>query len=74
MSERDRSEGALEPVPPGVESLRCSFCGKPRNEVRSLICGPTPEVAICDECVDLCAGIMREQLAGPPPDDHPAAA
>ena len=32
--------------------LRCSFCGKSRDEVRKLIAGPT--VYICDECVNLC--------------------
>ncbi len=38
--------------------LRCSFCGKGREEVRKLIAGPT--VYICDECVDLCNGIIAE--------------
>jgi len=38
--------------------LRCSFCGKGREEVRKLIAGPT--VYICDECVGLCNGIIAE--------------
>ncbi len=40
-------------------SLRCSFCGKAPEEVRKLIAGPT--VYICDECIDLCNGIMVEE-------------
>ena len=39
--------------------LCCSFCGKDQREVRKLIAGPT--VFICDECVDLCADIIREE-------------
>ena len=38
--------------------LRCSFCGKSRDEVRKLIAGPT--VYICDECVNLCHDIIAE--------------
>ena len=40
-------------------SLYCSFCGKSQHEVRKLIAGPT--VFICDECVDLCMDIIREE-------------
>src|SRR2546421_4425008 len=40
--------------------LRCSFCGKGREEVRKLIAGPT--VYICDECVDLCNDIIAEDV------------
>lgn len=39
--------------------LRCSFCGKSQNDVRKLIAGPS--VYICDECVDLCNDIIREE-------------
>ena len=39
--------------------LRCSFCGKNRDEVKKLIAGPT--VYICDECVDLCNDIIAEE-------------
>src|ERR1700712_992698 len=40
-------------------TLYCSFCGKSQNEVRKLIAGPT--VFICDECVELCNDIIREE-------------
>ncbi len=39
-------------------TLRCSFCGKTQHEVRKLIVGPT--VYICDECIELCAGIISD--------------
>ena len=39
--------------------LYCSFCGKSQHEVRKLIAGPS--VFICDECVDLCNEIIREE-------------
>ena len=41
-------------------TLYCSFCGKSQHEVRKLIAGPT--VFICDECVELCNDIIREEL------------
>ncbi|MBS0236455.1 MAG: ATP-dependent Clp protease ATP-binding subunit ClpX [Proteobacteria bacterium] len=41
-------------------SLYCSFCGKSQHEVRKLIAGPT--VYICNECVDLCADIVQEDV------------
>jgi ATP-dependent Clp protease ATP-binding subunit ClpX len=40
--------------------LYCSFCGKSQNEVRKLIAGPS--VFVCDECVDLCNDIIREEV------------
>ncbi|MBL3589420.1 MAG: ATP-dependent Clp protease ATP-binding subunit ClpX [gamma proteobacterium endosymbiont of Lamellibrachia anaximandri] len=40
--------------------LYCSFCGKSQHEVRKLIAGPS--VFICDECVDLCNDIIREEM------------
>ncbi|BBV02972.1 ATP-dependent protease ATP-binding subunit ClpX [Providencia hangzhouensis] len=40
--------------------LYCSFCGKSQHEVRKLIAGPS--VYICDECVDLCLDIIREEI------------
>jgi ATP-dependent Clp protease ATP-binding subunit ClpX len=43
----------------GKNTLYCSFCGKSQHEVRKLIAGPT--VFICDECVDLCTDIIREE-------------
>ena len=55
-----------------AESIRCSFCGKPRAEVESIVAGPTPAVAICNECVALCAEIIAEQNAPPPNGDQAA--
>ena len=43
----------------GKNTLYCSFCGKSQHEVRKLIAGPT--VFICDECVELCMEIIREE-------------
>ncbi|MDR2794332.1 MAG: ATP-dependent Clp protease ATP-binding subunit ClpX [Holosporaceae bacterium] len=42
----------------GEATLRCSFCGKTQHEVKKLIVGPT--VYICDECIELCAGIISD--------------
>ena len=42
--------------------LYCSFCGKSQHEVRKLIAGPS--VFICDECIDLCNDIIREEMHG----------
>ncbi len=44
----------------GGKILYCSFCGKSQHEVRKLIAGPS--VFICDECVELCNDIIREEL------------
>ena len=43
-------------------TLYCSFCGKSQHEVRKLIAGPT--VFICDECVELCVDIIKEEGKG----------
>ena len=45
----------------GEKLLYCSFCGKSQHEVRKLIAGPS--VFICDECVDLCNEIIREETS-----------
>ena len=45
----------------GDKLLYCSFCGKSQHEVRKLIAGPS--VFICDECVDLCNEIIREETS-----------
>ena len=50
MSDSEKSE---------KEKLHCSFCGKSQHEVKKLIAGPT--VFICDECVDLCTDIIKEE-------------
>ena len=43
------------------KNLFCSFCGKSQHEVKKLIAGPS--VFICDECIDLCNDIVRDELA-----------
>ena len=55
MSENTTSSGD-----DGSKLLYCSFCGKSQHEVRKLIAGPS--VFICDECVDLCNDIIREEV------------
>ena len=44
----------------GEKTLYCSFCGKSQHEVKKLIAGPS--VFICDECIDLCNEIIRDEL------------
>ena len=44
---------------PEKNDLYCSFCGKSQHEVKKLIAGPT--VFICDECVELCMDIIKEE-------------
>lgn len=46
----------------GEKILYCSFCGKSQHEVKKLIAGPS--VFICDECIDLCNDIVRDEIAG----------
>jgi ATP-dependent Clp protease ATP-binding subunit ClpX len=58
-------------TPPGtgwLESIRCSFCGKSGSEVEKIVAGSTPSVAICNECIVLCAQIVAEERGtdGPP--------
>ena len=45
----------------GGEKIRCSFCGRPQEQVRKLIAGPSGAF-ICDECVDICAEIIEEEM------------
>jgi len=61
MSERDQKGG-------DGKILYCSFCGKSQHEVRKLIAGPS--VYICDECVELCNDIIREELEESGARDH----
>jgi ATP-dependent Clp protease ATP-binding subunit ClpX len=44
----------------GDKTLYCSFCGKSQNEVKKLIAGPS--VFVCDECIELCNEIIRDEL------------
>ena len=46
----------------GEKLLYCSFCGKSQHEVRKLIAGPS--VFICDECIELCNDIIRDEIVG----------
>lgn len=48
----------------GDKVLYCSFCGKRQHEVKKLIAGPS--VFVCDECVDLCNDIIREEAQDTP--------
>lgn len=50
--------------------LYCSFCGKSQHEVRKLIAGPS--VFVCDECVELCNDIIREEVHEEAPDEETA--
>ena len=43
------------------KQLKCSFCGKPQDQVRRLVAGPN--VYICDECIELCQDIIKEEFA-----------
>jgi len=52
----------------GGKLLYCSFCGKNQNEVRKLIAGPS--VYVCDECVDLCNDIIREEIMEDKPESE----
>jgi ATP-dependent Clp protease ATP-binding subunit ClpX len=49
-------------TPDDEKLLYCSFCGKSQHEVRKLIAGPS--VFVCDECVELCNDIIREEIQG----------
>ena len=46
------------------DKIRCSFCGKTQDQVRKLIAG-SENVYICDDCIELCAEILEEELAEP---------
>src|SRR5580692_6019415 len=48
----------------GEKLLYCSFCGKSQHEVRKLIAGPS--VFVCDECIDLCNDIIRDETESTP--------
>ena len=54
MSDKDNTENTEDKL------LYCSFCGKNQNEVRKLIAGPS--VYICNECIDLCNDIIKEEI------------
>lgn len=66
-SEARRKE--LEQTLAELRPMRCSFCGKSQQEVRKLFGGPT--AFICDECVDTCSDILREEMTAAPKERHP---
>ena len=47
----------------GEKTLYCSFCGKSQHEVKKLIAGPS--VFVCDECIELCNDIIRDEVPAP---------
>jgi hypothetical protein len=64
MADKD-SESGQESEQAGApverDALRCSFCGKAYAEVGAIVSGPTPSVAICNECVERCTAIIAEE-------------
>lgn len=56
------------PAAEWLESIRCSFCGKRGTEVEKIVAGPTPAVAICSECIVLCAAILKDERGTDAPD------
>lgn len=50
-----------------LDQVKCSFCGKRGRDVEAIVCGATPDIAICNECVDLCGEIMAEEREGSRP-------
>jgi ATP-dependent Clp protease ATP-binding subunit ClpX len=68
-------DAGADPPNPTTEALgaiRCSFCGKRGSEVKRMVAGPTPAVAICSECIVLCAEILDEEEGPPGPPDAAA--
>ncbi len=63
MSDDEHNKGGS-----GDKLLYCSFCGKSQHEVRKLIAGPS--VFVCDECVELCNDIIREEVQEAAPSIH----
>ena len=49
------------------DSIRCSFCGKRQEQVNRIIAGPN--VYICNECIDLCSSILRDEMKNGGPQD-----
>lgn len=51
-------------MPGRIDDICCSFCGRTQNEARKMISSPNNKVYICDECIELCAEILEEELEG----------
>jgi hypothetical protein len=68
-AEKPKTTPAERPEPAVAPQVTryCSFCGKSQHDLKVLIAGPT--VFICDECVELCAVMVRERLARLAPDE-----
>jgi len=60
-----RAPGRSEARPQGTDPIVCSFCGRPQDEHRRVVAGPTRAVAICEACVDLCREIFAESQPEP---------
>jgi hypothetical protein len=66
--------GPTGPTPASGDSLssiRCSFCGKRGTDVESIVAGPAPGVAICNECIGRMTELMDEQTGPPPGEPEP---
>jgi ATP-dependent Clp protease ATP-binding subunit ClpX len=61
-----------DPTTEALGAIRCSFCGKRGTEVAKMVAGSTPSVAICNECVALCAEIIAEERGSEGPPDTAA--
>ena len=48
------------------KDLLCSFCGKSQQEVKRLIASPTGDSFICDECIDVCKEIIKDEKISAP--------
>ena len=57
--QEDQALPAETRAPAGGKTLYCSFCGKSQHDVRKLIAGPA--VFICDECVEICTDVLRDE-------------
>jgi len=44
-----------------LQDVRCSFCGKPGDQVAAIVCGISPRIAICDACAKLCRELVDKQ-------------
>ena len=62
MTKENTSTDKEKELAAGKAALKCSFCDKSQHDVRKLIAGPT--VFICDECVELCVDVIREETRG----------
>jgi hypothetical protein len=61
MAQAEEPPGPVRPRSlTGAQDLVCSWCGKPRSEVKKILSGQSAH--ICDECVALCADIMEHEL------------